>query len=201
MLLRFLKIYAIALLLSVVLDACKCSEEGEYQKISTISFKAYNTYSSDFEAILVKRDTLFMRLQFTTDCIAKTQSAPISDFFISRAMAFSKQCICGKKGYVNPVTQVKIFADSAYAGRPAGSDITSLVGVFKNYQSSTTILPVDSISQSIMEDYTAYNGNGYKHFGLFLTQKPGDSLLHTFTIKVTSPDSVRTSTTFPVRWY
>ncbi|HLP51811.1 MAG TPA: hypothetical protein VK154_13075 [Chitinophagales bacterium] len=207
MLLKSFKVYVVLLIASVVLYACKCKEQGDFLGVYNIYFEWYNDRPDNTDHMHYSGDTLRFDFALVTNCIAQTTTnfSP----FISAALATQPQfCPCGENGFRKDITGLKVYTDNAYGNYDAGSEITSLFSFYtSNYDSMNverrTVYNESQIpgllSQQSIESHQHRIGTNALH--MQLTQKPGDTLMHTFTVHLTTADSTYQATSPPVKWH
>lgn len=194
-------LFLVPLSASVAFYACTCDEEGDY--LLPYSFSAQLYDGDNYDAPAYYNDTLFLNTYLSLQCIVAKSGYEIP--FVNTAMATSKRCPCGESGFKAAITGLSVYTDSAYANFSAGADITSLFSGRRFERLSentynTTYYSVADIPAKLIEYSRVYNGGGNADIQLFLTQKPGGFTTNSFTIKLTTQDTVFTVHTIPFEW-
>lgn len=207
MFLKSFKIYAVLLIASVVLYACKCKVQGDFVGIYNIYFEWYNDRPDNADHMHYTGDTLRFDFTLATNCIAQNTNH-FSPFINSAFATVPQFCPCGENGLRNTINELKVYTDHNYGSYVAGSEITSLFSFYTtNYDSMNverktfyTLSQIpDLLSQQSIKNHQQRISSDAFH--MQLTQKPGDNLVHTFTVHLITADSTYKATSPPVKWY
>jgi hypothetical protein len=206
MLKKFFILYIICAILSVVLYACTCKEQGNHQTVDNTYIDWNRSIENTPNDSTITGDTMYLHFGFNSHCVA--QVAPITEPFISAALASKKKiCPCGQDGFRVPITGLIITSDSIYGSFPAGADVTSLFGAYalslNSYGGYNIIYysPADFpqlLSQSMLDHSEEGISGGDIH--LFVAHKPGDNKMHSFTVRLSSTDSTWSAVSPHFRW-
>jgi hypothetical protein len=192
---KFFLLFLLPLAGAVTFYACQCKGDyGDYLQTTTLT--ATTTDGLHNNAAGYTTDSLFVAVNLELDCIAQN-TWPANPFANVALATVPTRCPCGDAGFKEAITGITIYTDSAYAGYPAGADITAL---FTGFVEGSSSYPVSEAPQKFIENVRAYNGGGNTQVQLLLKQKPGNNTAHTFTVAITTANSMQTVKTEPFTW-
>src|SRR4051812_7515040 len=99
---KFISLYIMFSFCMVVFYACKCPEQPQHLGVSNLSFDWHRPGLIPPTDTVYTRDTLYFDFAVYSNCIA-TKTNNCSPF-INGAFATSRQCPCGKAGFLQPIT-------------------------------------------------------------------------------------------------
>ncbi len=208
MLKKFILLCITWLFCSVIFYACqKCGKTGHYLDIWFSTFEWVPTEYIVNDNTLNTNDTLYLRYSVISTCIAENKSC-IPPFVTTAFATVPTFCSCGDQGFKSAISNLRIYADQPYAGYSTGAEVTTLFSFYTTGNDGTGTTRDTYYNQSQLPQLvTQMSLESHQHrapepqVNLSLTQRPGDSALHTFTIKLFTADSAYSTTTAPFKWY
>ena len=156
--------------------SCLCSDVLPFWKIEDFSIDFQDTQNNNAVDGTIATDTLVIAFTFAPEFVAFQQSP--SSLFINSAMAF--QCDDpGRDGLKDPISDFKLTSDTNFNGIPPGGAIKNFYFEVSGYGTSFDKLS-DWLHTSEEWGYP-YNSTSK----LFLTEKPLNQSVHTFTVHMT----------------
>ncbi|MCW5908991.1 MAG: hypothetical protein KIS94_14090 [Chitinophagales bacterium] len=188
---------------SVVFYACRCKEQNHFLRFENLYTHIFSSAQNGWNDSVFAGDTLYVDLAAQLSCVAQSKVAPA--FLITSVNATSIHCPCGELGFRSKLTGISVVANTVYGGFLPGTDITNLFAAYtwmRNTDNSVvySYYHSSSFTELLKQNTNAENGMGGSSLSLFVTQKPADSFLHSFTFRFHTADSVYSVATQNFRW-